>query len=267
MNDTDGLLAEAQVEGDDNQQQAEEQTISHQLPDTEPSLDDVTVAKEDEEVELVRPDYFPEKFWNDEEGPELEKLVNSYNEIVKKFSQGKHKVPEEYDDTVLKNAGISEDDELADYVKSWAKENRVSQSAFEDLASKFISMSQLEAEQAQVSFEEEYKKLGPNADAIIKSMTDWASGMVRKGVWSEADFEEFKFQAGTAQGLRAWQKTRSYYGDKPIPVDVGPVDGVPSKEELMAMVAKPEYQTDPAYRMKVEKWFEQRYPEDAQPSF
>jgi hypothetical protein len=40
MNDTDGLLAEAQVEGDDNQQQAEEATISHQLPDNEPSLDE-----------------------------------------------------------------------------------------------------------------------------------------------------------------------------------------------------------------------------------
>ena len=258
MNETEGLLAEAQIEGDDNQQQ-EEQTISHQLPDTEPSLDDVTVAKEGEEVELSKPDWFPEKFWSNEEGPELEKLVNSYNEIVKKFSQGKHKVPEQYDDTVLKNAGIPEDDELADYVKSWSKENGVSQSAFEDLATKFISMSQLEAEQGQVSFEEEYKKLGNNADATIKSMTDWAQGLVRKGVWSEADFEEFKIMGGTAQGIRALQKVRSYYGDKPIPVDVGPIDGAPSKEELMAMVGKPEYNTDPAYRAKVEKMFEQVY--------
>jgi hypothetical protein len=258
MNETDGLLAQAQVESEDNQQQ-EEQTISHQLPDTEPSLDDVTVAKEGEEVELVRPDYFPEKFWNDEEGPELEKLVNSYNEIVKKFSQGKHKVPEQYDDTVLKNAGIPEDDQLADFVKSWAKENGVSQSAFEDLASQFISMSQLEAEQTKISFEEEYKKLGPNADITIKSMTDWASSLVRKGVWSEADFEEFKIMGGTAQGIRALQKIRSYYGDKPIPVEVGPIDGAPSKEELMAMVGKPEYNSDPAYRAKVEKMFEQVY--------
>jgi hypothetical protein len=258
MNETDGLLAQAQVEREDNQQQ-EEQTISHQLPDTEPSLDDVTVAKEGEEVELSKPDWYPDKFWNDEEGPELEKLVKSYNEIVKKFSQGKHKVPEQYDDTVLKNAGIPEDDELADYVKSWSKENGVSQSAFEDLASKFISMSQLEAEQGQVSFEEEYKKLGNNADATIKSMTDWAQGLVRKGVWSEADFEEFKIMGGTAQGIRALQKVRSYYGDKPIPVDVGPIDGAPSKEELMAMVGKPEYNSDPAYRAKVEKMFEQVY--------
>jgi hypothetical protein len=120
-------------------------------------------------------------------------------------------------------------------------------------------MSQLEAEQGQVSFEEEYKKLGNNADATIKSMTDWAQGLVRKGVWSEADFEEFKIMGGTAQGIRALQKVRSYYGDKPIPVDVGPIDGAPSKEELMAMVGKPEYNSDPAYRAKVEKMFEQVY--------
>ena len=74
MNDTDGLLAEAQVEGDDNQQQAEETSIPHQLPDNEPSVDSVTVAKEGEEVELEKPDWYPEKFWNEDDGPDLEIL-------------------------------------------------------------------------------------------------------------------------------------------------------------------------------------------------
>ena len=36
MNETEGLLADATPEGDDNQQQAEEQSISHLQPDTEP---------------------------------------------------------------------------------------------------------------------------------------------------------------------------------------------------------------------------------------
>jgi len=120
-------------------------------------------------------------------------------------------------------------------------------------------MAQGESQQAEISYKEEYEKLGNNADQTIKSMTDWASGLVRKGVWSDADFEEFKIMGGTAQGLRALQKVRSYYGDKPIPVEVGPIDGAPSKEELVAMVGKPEYNTDPAYRAKVEKMFEQVY--------
>ena len=64
---------------------------------------------------------------------------------------------------------------------------------------------------------------------------------------------------GTAQGLKALQKVRSYYGDKVIPVDLGPMDGMPSKDELMAMVGKPEYNSDPAYRNKVERLFEQAF--------
>jgi hypothetical protein len=128
-------------------------------------------------------------------------------------------------------------------------------------------MSQLEAEQTKISFEEEYKKLGNNADAIIKEATNFGHNMIRKGVWSEDDFEEYKLMCGTAEGIRTMQKLRSFLGDKPIPVDVAPVSGLPSKDELMAMVAKPEYQTDPVFRMKVEKWFEQVFPEDAQPSF
>jgi len=259
MNDTDGLLAEAQVEGDDNQQQAEETTIPHQLTDNEPSVDSVTVAKEGEEIELEKPEWYPEKFWNEDDGPDLENLVKSYNELQKKFSQGKHKAPDKYDTTIFEKAGIGDDDPLYSVYKDWAKENGVSQAAFEQLAGTFIEMAQGESQQAEISYKEEYEKLGPNADVAIKSMTDWASSLVRKGVWSDADFEEFKIMGGTAQGLRALQKIRSYYGDKPVPIDVSPMTDAPSKEELMAMVGKPEYQSDPAYRAKVEKMFENVY--------
>ena len=259
MNDTDGLLAEAQVEGDDNQQNAEETSIPHQLPDNEPSLDSVTVAKEGEEIELERPEWYPEKFWKDDDGPDLENLVKSYNELQKKFSQGKHKAPEKYDTAIFEEAGIGDDDPLYSVYKDWAKENGVSQAAFEQLAGTFIEMAQGESQQAEISYKEEYEKLGPNADIAIKSMTDWASSLVRKGVWSDDDFEEFKIMGGTAQGLRALQKIRSYYGDKPVPIDVSPTSDAPSKEELMAMVGKPEYQSDPAYRAKVEKMFENVY--------
>ena len=259
MNETEGLMAQAQVEAEDNQQ-PEETTISHIQPEAGPaSLDDVTVANEGEEVEFAKPDWYPDKFWNEEEGPDLENLVKSYNELQKKFSQGKHKAPEKYDDSLFKDANIPDDDPLLATYRDWAKENGISQSAFDELANSFISMAQQENEQAEISYQDELAKLGPNADATIKSMTDWAQGLVRKGVWSEGDFEEFKIMGGTAQGLKALQKVRSYYGDRPIPVDMTPVDGMPSKEELNAMVGKPEYLTDPGYRAKVEKMFEQVY--------
>ena len=103
MNATEGLLAEASVESDDNQQE-QEVSISHleEAPASQvKSVDEVTLASEDEETEFVRPDWYPEKFWNEEEGPDLENLVKSYNELQKKFSQGKHKAPEEYDGAVF----------------------------------------------------------------------------------------------------------------------------------------------------------------------
>jgi hypothetical protein len=252
MNETDGLLADAQIESDDNQQQAEETTISHIKPDNETIASDAVASEEAD----TRPEWLPEKFNQPED------LANAYAELQKKFSQGKHKAPDEYDDSVFKEAGIPEDDELYATYKDWAKENGVSQSAFEELASKFISMAGNEAEAAEVSYKEEYEKLGKNADVVIKSMTDWASGLVRKGVWSADDFEEFRIMGGTAQGMKALQKVRNYYGDKTIPVDVGPAAGAPSKDELMSMVGKPEYQSDPAYRAKVEKLFEQAYGND-----
>jgi hypothetical protein len=259
MSETEGLMAQAQVEAEDNQQ-PEETTISHIQPEAGPaSLDDVTVANEDEEVEFSKPEWYPDKFWNDDEGPDLENLVKSYNELQKKFSQGKHKAPEQYDDSLFKDANIPDDDPLLATYRDWAKDNGISQSAFDELANSFIAMAQQENEQAEISYQDELAKLGPNADATIKSMTDWAQGLVRKGVWSEGDFEEFKIMGGTAQGLKALQKVRSYYGDRPIPVDMTPVDGAPSKEELNAMVGKPEYLTDPAYRAKVERMFEQVY--------
>lgn len=61
---------------------------------------------------------------------------------------------------------------------------------------------------------------------------------------------------GTAQGLRALMKIREAYEGR-IPVESIPVEGAVSKDDLYAMVADPKYQTDPAYRKKVEKMFNQ----------
>ena len=261
MNDEpEGLMASAEIESEDSKDnQQADAGISHIKPDTEPTLESTTVAAEGEETEFERPDWYPEKFWNEDEGPDLENLVKSYNELQKKFSQGKHKAPEEYDVSAFQEANIPEDDELFNTYKDWAKQNGISQAAFEELASKFVDMAGNEAQQAEVSYQEEYKKLGNNADAIIKSMSEWGQSLVRKGVWGNDDFEEFKIMGGTAQGIRALQKIRSYYGDRSIPIEVGQPEGAPSKEELTAMVGKPEYLNDPTYRAKVEKMFEKMY--------
>jgi len=256
-NSGEGLLADAAIQPEETP--TEEAVIDHREPTEAPSIDNLVVSEDEETVEYERPEWFPEKFWSEDDGPNIEALANSFKQMEAKFSKSNHKAPEEYDTKVFSEANIGEDDELANAYTEWAKENGISQSAFNDLATKFISMAGQEQEMAEISYKEEYEKLGPNADMTIKSMTDWAQGLVRKGVWSEDDFEEFKIMGGTAQGIRALQKVRSYYGDQPVPVDVGPVEGMPSKEELASMVSKPEYLNDPAYRQKVEKMFDQVY--------
>ena len=80
------------------------------------------------------------------------------------------------------------------------------------------------------------------------------------GNWGNDDFEEYKVFAGTAEGLNALNKLRRYYEGPIIPTAPPDVEGMPSEEELQAMVADPKYKTDPGFRKKVENLFDQRYP-------
>jgi hypothetical protein len=89
-------------------------------------------------------------------------------------------------------------------------------------------------------------------------MTEWAGGLVQKGIWGKDDFEEFKFMGGTAKGIQALTKLREAYEGR-IPTQSMPVDGAPSKDELMGMVADPRYKSDAAYRTKVERMFNQAF--------
>jgi hypothetical protein len=107
---------------------------------------------------------------------------------------------------------------------------------------------------------DELEKLGPNAKAIINNMAGWGRGMVQKGIWSQEEFQEFTRWGDTAAGIKTLQKLRETYEGR-VPTDTLKPDaaGSMSKEELDAMVANPEYKTNPSYRAKVEKLFEKMY--------
>ena len=123
-----------------------------------------TVATEEEDVEYERPEYFPEKFWNEADGPDIEGLVNSYRELEKNFSQGKHKAPEEgYDISFAEQKGIAQDDALLGKFQGWAKEHGVSQAAFEALAKDYIDTEMSNLEQYDTDVRAEKAKLGPDA--------------------------------------------------------------------------------------------------------
>jgi hypothetical protein len=209
---------------------------------------------------LERPDWWPEKFWKkDSSEPALEEIAKSYAELEKQFRAGKHKPPADGNYDVSAFGDTPEDDPVRTHVLGWAKENGISQAALDKLVGEVVAMGGEQQVQVQRTIEQERKALGPNADAIISGMTDWARSLVNKGIWGKDDFEEFKVWGGTASGIKALAKLRETYEGNRIPLESVPVEGAPSKDELYAMVGDPKYKTDPAYRAKVEKLFAQNF--------
>jgi hypothetical protein len=205
---------------------------------------------------LERPDWWPENFWKkDDSEPDLEAIAKSWTDLRKQISQGKHKAPADGNYDLSSFGSTPDEDPVKSHVISWAKDYGVSQAALDSLVGKVVEMGFNNQQNVAMSVEQEKKALGPNADARINGMVKWASSLVNKGVWGKDDFEEFKVMGGTAKGIAALEKLRSAYEGR-VPTQSAPLDGAPSKEELYAMVGDPKYNTDPAYRKKVERMFQ-----------
>lgn len=248
----DGATPEVEEASADNNPQ--EVAVDHRDPAELKAQQDA----ENPDEPLERPDWWPENFWKDDASPDLEGMAKSWKDLRKKISQGKHKAPEDgkYDTSAF--GDIPENDPVRGHVMEWAKEYGVSQAALDDLVGQVVEIGLAGNKESSMNLDQERKMLGPNADARINGMVKWASGLVNKGVWSKDDFEEFKVMGGTARGIAALEKLRSSYEGR-IPVETAPVDGAPSKDELYQLVADPRYQTDPSFRAKVERAFQQNF--------
>lgn len=205
----------------------------------------------------TRPEYLPENFWNDEKGEaDLEAMAKSWRDLRAKISQGKHNAPADGKYDTSKFGDGAEDNPMASTIVGWAKDNGLSQAQFDDLVDKLQTNAKEMMASEMIDPAKEIAQLGPNGQAVINGMVDWARGLVNKGVWSKDDFEEFKIMGGTARGLTALMKIREAYEGR-VPIESAPVDGTPSKEELYSMVADPRYKSDAAFRQKVERMFQQ----------
>lgn len=246
-NSTDaGLLDNASPEIATEEINTNKVEINHQA--TDPTTED--------DGPLERPDWWPENFWKkDEAEPDLQAMAKSWTDLRKQISQGKHKAPTDGNYDLSAFGEVPDEDPVKSHVVTWAKEYGVSQTALDALVSKVVEMNANSAQTAEVNVAQEKKALGPNADARIKNVVQWGASLVQKGVWGKDDFEEFKIMGGTAKGISALEKVRAAYEGR-VPTESAPVDGAPSKDELYAMVGDPKYQTDPAYRQKVERMFQ-----------
>ena len=98
----------------------------------------------------------------------------------------------------------------------------------------FVLLEQggLAQEQAAMDIKAEKAALGPNADAVIKSMVTWGNGLVQKGIWGADDYEEFKIWGGTANGIKALQKLRATYEGR-VPVEAVKPEGTPKQRRAV----------------------------------
>jgi hypothetical protein len=242
-----GLLDNVQVE--DNTQASNPQAAEIDHKAATPGGDVPGTPK-------TKPEYLPDNFWDAEKGEaKYEAMAKSWSDLRKTISQGKHKAPEDgkYDAKVF--GEDAENNPIAGTLTEWAKENGLSQAQFDDLATKLREKSQEIMGDVTIDPAAELKALGPNANAIVDGMANWARGLVNKGVLSKDDFEEFKIMGGTARGINVLLKIREAYEGR-VPIEAAHMDGAPSKEELYQMVADPKYKTDAAYRQKVERLFQ-----------
>jgi len=228
---------------------------------TEPEeINHVAHEKEETKTEekIERPEGLPDKFWDEEKGADLQGLAKAYSELEKKFHNGDHKAPKQYNLSVL-GENIPEGDALLEGYKDWAKENGISQAAFDSLATMFAEEFGYQEQQQRELRDAVHEQLGPNSKEIIRSNVLWAESLKTKGVLDDSEHEALNELGATAAGIRAIQKIRERNGEMAkIPVNSS-VSDLKTKDELQEMVNNPEYKSNPAYRAKVEKEFERSF--------
>jgi hypothetical protein len=209
-------------------------------------------ASEDDDGPLERPDYYPAKFW-DEDGPDVEKLAKSYAELEKKFKSGKHKAPEQYDISSLADQGLDSDDPTVAVYQDWAKENGISQDAFEDLAGRVLSMSKDEQESIEYDQRAEMEKLGSNASEKIQ-MTE---RILQKAPLNNSEREAIAYSLNNADSINAFLKYHQAITNENIPIKPVVEQQEFTKEDLNVAIADPRWKTDAAWRTKIERqWFQ-----------
>lgn len=242
-----GLLDSVTVEDPSKPAEPQKAEIPHKAAD--PAAAAPTAAPQ------AAPEWLPENFVKDGK-PDYESLAKSWRDLRGKISKGAHNAPADGKYDTSKFGEDADANPMASTIVGWAKENGLNQAQFDDLVDRLQTNAQEIMSGDMVDPKVEMEKLGPNGNAMINGMVDWARGLVNKGVWSKDDFDEFKIMGGTARGLTALLKIREAYEGR-VPIEAAPMDGAPSKEELYQMVADPKYKTDAAYRQKVERLFNQ----------
>jgi hypothetical protein len=207
-----------------------------------------------EELDFVRPEFFPENFWDEESGPDVEGLAKAYSELRAKMSAGKHKAPKDgkYEITSLKDRGVADDDPMLKDFVGLAKEQGLSQEQFDQMIDLYTGHMGAMEDQIKTSRDSEMKKLGRNADKIVQSTEQWLTKMQTSGTLNQDEIEAIGRASNNASFISALHKIRGSYMETDIPGLEMQENQKVSLNDVQSMMADPKYGKDPAYTKKVE---------------
>lgn len=221
-------------------------------------------------AEGERPDWLPEQFWDPEtKTTRRDALVKSWKDTsteLKKLKGDPPKgVPAKAEEYAYQRPGdlpahiaADPDSEDVKVLRECAFECGLSQEQFAKFTTGYFQKAAALVG-APPDAKAELAKLGPNGEKVADTVYGWGKGLVAQGVLTEEEMNEIVIQGGTAVGLRALNKIRESMGGEQIPVTQTESSGLPSEQELYAMVASEKYQTDPAERARVDALFDKRF--------
>lgn len=204
-----------------------------------------------------KPEWMPDQFWDSEDGPDLESMAKSYQELRAKMSAGKHKAPKDgtYDIASLKDHGVAEDDALLSEFKGFAKENGLSQDQFDQITQMYMQHVGTLMDDIDTNREAEVAKLGPKGDKVIGSLNQWLTKLGNSGALSAEEVDAIAGKADNATFIVALNKIRQSYGEQTIPDTSIQEGNGTTRADLDAMVGDPRYGKDMGYTQTVERKF------------
>lgn len=273
MSDTDNLTAETSDNQAGNNATSNTKDDSGSLLNVKPAekstakMDDLSAphlevdpndkpqeVDSDEELDFVRPEFFPENFWDEESGPDVEGLAKAYSELRAKMSAGKHKAPKDgkYEITNLKDRGVTDDDPMLKDFVGLAKEQGLSQEQFDQMIDLYTGHMGAMQDQAKTSRDSEMKKLGRNGEKIVQSTEQWLTKMQSSGTLNQDEIEAIGRASNNASFISALHKIRGSYMETDIPGLEMQENQKVSLNDVQSMMADPKYGKDPSYTKKVE---------------
>lgn len=172
----------------------------------------------------ARPDYIPENFWDGEKNePRVEDLGKAFIDLRSKIARGDHKPPAKVDDYKLPpppdGLEFKKDDKVMPAFLKAAHEQGLSQAQLDAVLKPVFDVlkdfkpngaaapdEKAIAQAREAAAADEMKKLGPQATNIVKNVSTWLSGLVRKGVLGPAEHDGVHAAMTTAEAVRGFSK-------------------------------------------------------------